>query len=122
VRSDEARKELLAISGRVGTLRLLHDQLHLADTGDRLALCPFITRIVENLCDLYQSKSGTVVASLDIPQVDLSASEAVPIGLILNEFVTNSLKYAFDGQGGEIAVKVELRGGRLRRLRASKST
>jgi two-component sensor histidine kinase len=116
VQSDEARMELLAIGGRVDTLRLLHDQLHLEEAGDQLALRPFIAQIVQNLCDLYQDQSGAVTPKFDIPQIELSASVAVPLGLILNEFVTNSLKCAFDGQGGQISVEVALADSGLRRL------
>ena len=47
--------------------------------------------------------------------MDLGAETAVPLGLILNEFTTNSLKYAFDGEGGVITVNVEaLERGALR--------
>ena len=41
----------------------------------------------------------------------------MPLGLILNEFVTDSLKHAFDGQGGAIEVKVETQEGGTMRLR-----
>jgi two-component sensor histidine kinase len=47
----------------------------------------------------------------------MSPEKAVPIDLILNEFVTNSLKYAFDGEGGAIAVAVEALAGDALRLK-----
>jgi two-component sensor histidine kinase len=44
-----------------------------------------------------------------IEEVEVSPERAVPLGLILNEFVTNSLRHAFDGQGGVIEVKMDFR-------------
>jgi two-component sensor histidine kinase len=117
VSSEEAREELTAISERIETLRLVHEQLYIAGTADRLRLRPFIMRLVENLCHLHEAQSGKVRLDFAVEEVELTPKIAVPVGLILNEFVTNSLKYAFDGRGGIIAVAVERmeRGGlRLR--------
>jgi two-component sensor histidine kinase len=53
----------------------------------------------------YGDASGAVVFQEDIENVDLSLDMAIPCGLIINELVSNSLKYAFpDGRKGEIRV------------------
>jgi two-component sensor histidine kinase len=110
--SAEARRELNAVGQRIETLRLIHEQLH---SAERLRLRPFITELVENLCQLHEDQSGQVRLDLAIKEVDLAPEVAVPVGLILTEFVTNSLKYAFDGKGGTIAVAVDSpKGGGLR--------
>jgi two-component sensor histidine kinase len=108
VSSSEAREELTALAERINTLRLVHEQLYTAGTPERLRLRPFVVQLVENLCHVHDAHSGKV--RLDFPieaDVDLTPEVAVPVGLILNEFVTNSLKYAFEGQGGVIAVTIE---------------
>jgi two-component sensor histidine kinase len=117
--SEEARRELEAVGERNETLRLVHEQLYVAGSADRLPLRPFITQLVENLCDLHEEQSGKVRLDLAVEEVDLAPEIAVPVGLILTEFVTNSLKYAFDGRGGVIAVAVEVpeRGGLRVRVR-----
>ncbi len=106
VASDEARLELGAIGDRIETLRLVHEQLYAAGAADRLRVRPFVTRLVENLCQLHDGQAGPVRLDLAVEEVEFDGETAVPLGLILNEFVTNSLKYAFDGQGGIIAVVV----------------
>ncbi len=65
-------------------------------------------RLVEDVYHLHEGQSGKVRLDFAIEEVDLSPEVAVPLGLILHEFVTNSLKYAFDGQGGVITVAVEV--------------
>ena len=107
VSSEEARDELAAISERIETLRLVHEQLYIAGATDRLRLRPFVMQLIENLCHLHEGQSGKVRLDFAVEEVELTPEVAVPVGLILNEFVTNSLKYAFDGRGGIIAVVVE---------------
>jgi len=105
--SEEVRAELGAVGERVETLRLVHEQLYAAGSAQRLPLRPYLVRLVENLARLHQGQSGEVRFDFAIEEVELSPDVAVPLGLIVNEFVTNSLKYAFDGRGGAISVRAE---------------
>ena len=117
VQSEEVRQELKAVGERIETLRLLNDLLYQAGSVDRLRLRPFIVELVENLCRLHRGQAGDVRLDFAIDEVELSPEKAVPVGLILNEVVTNSLKYAFDGKGGTIAVAVEALPGDALRLK-----
>ena len=113
--SEETRRELTAIGERIETLRLIHEQLYIAGSADRLRLRPFVTRLVEGLARLHEDQSGKVKPDFAVEDVELAPEVAVPLGLILNEFITNSLKYAFDGRGGTIKVCVEtLEAGTIR--------
>ncbi|APQ11845.1 histidine kinase [Pseudomonas oryzihabitans] len=105
--SDEARQELQGIGARIDALRLVHEQLYVADTARQLRLRPFVMQLLENLCHLHQEHSGPVRLQIAIADVDLDPDTAVPLGMILTEFASNSLKYAFDGQGGSLAVDIE---------------
>jgi two-component sensor histidine kinase len=119
VQSEEVRRELKGVGERIETLRLLNDLLYQASSVDRLRLRPFITQLIENLCRVHRGQAGDVRLDFAIDEVELSPERAVPVGLILNEFVTNSLKYAFDGRGGTIAVAVEALPGDALRLKVS---
>ncbi len=105
--SEETRRELTAIGERVETLRLVHEQLYIAGSADRLRLGPYVMQLAESLLDLHRHQSGPVRLDFAIEEVEFSPDVTVPLGLILNEFVTNSLKYAFDGKGGTIKICVE---------------
>lgn len=107
VESEEARAELAGIATRVETLRLVHEQLYTAGKTDRVGLRPFLTALVENICRLHDGE-GSVRIDTQIDDAELSPDLAVPLGLIVNEFVTNSLKHAFDDRGGTIAVSGEV--------------
>lgn len=113
VDSEEAREELTGIGERIETLRVVHEQLYRAGTADRLPMRPFLSRLIENICDLHGCEGGKVTLDFDIADVDLGPEAAVPLGLISNEFVTNSLKYAFGEGGGTISVTLHRRDDRL---------
>jgi two-component sensor histidine kinase len=115
VQSDEARDELRGLGERIDTLRLLHELLYIAGSVEELSLRPFIVQLVENLCQLNEHGSGPIRLQFDIEEIKLAPDVAVPLWLILNEFVTNSLKYALDGRGDTISVEIDpLESGVLR--------
>lgn len=105
--SPETAAELAAIAQRIEALRLVHEQLYIDGTSDRLQLKPYLSELLGHLLTLYRDRSGPVHLEVEIGQFELSPQIAVPLGLIANEFVTNSLKYAFDGKGGLIAIHVD---------------
>lgn len=113
VKSDEAREELKGVGERIETLRMVHEQLYEAGSVDRLPMRPFLSRLIANICDLHEAEAGRIKLEIDIADVDLGPEGAVPLGLISNEFVTNSLKYAFGGKGGKISVTLRDAGDRL---------
>ena len=115
VKSEEARRELKTVGDRIEVLRLINELLYITETTNLLRLRPYVMRLVEDLCHLHEGQTGTVRLDFAIDEVDLSPEIAVPLGLILNEFVTNSLKHAFDSHEGIITVAVQvLDGTRIR--------
>lgn len=117
--SEEVRAELGAIGERVESLRLVHEQLYAKGSAQRLPLRPYLVRLAENLLRLHEGQSGAVRLHPTIDDVELGPDMAVPLGLIVNEFITNSLKYAFDGRGGTIGISLAAAGRDLIRLRLS---
>jgi two-component sensor histidine kinase len=105
--SDETAAALTAVGQRIETLRLVHDQLYVAGTSDHLHLRTYITRLIRSVVDLFQEQSGAVQLDIEIGDFELSPEIAVPLGLIVNEFTTNSLVHGFEGKEGLIEVRVE---------------
>ena len=112
-KSDEVRQELGVVGERVEALRLVHEQVYAAKHADQLPLRAYVTRLLEGLLSLHEE----VVVRLDvqIEDVEIGSDTAIPLGLILNEFTTNSLKYAFEGTSAAcIAVEAHQQDNRLR--------
>ncbi|WP_197942433.1 sensor histidine kinase [Sphingomonas sp. HMP9] len=96
--SEDARQELGIVGDRIEALRLVHEQVYAAKSGDQVSLRSYVTLLLEGLLELH--KEIPVQLDARIEDVEIKSDTAIPLGLILNEFTTNSLKYAFDGDRG----------------------
>lgn len=104
--SPEVQKELQIVLERIDTLHLLHSQLY-AGKADRVAVRPYVESLLENLHRLHADKAGKVRFDIEVAELEVSPDVAGPLGLILNEFTTNSFKYAFNGRDGVLTVRIE---------------
>ena len=104
--SAEVVQELAILQERLDALRLLHLHLHEGRAKDRLPLGPYITHLADNLRQLRGNDRDDIRLRLEEMDLHVTRETAAPLGLIINEFVTNSFKYAFNGHGGTIAIRV----------------
>lgn len=102
--SEEVRNELRIMGERIETLRLLQEQLYSRPDVDRVALRPYVQELLENLAAWHRGAGGLVELRIDVADLEAPPSIAAPLGLILNEFTTNSFKYAFKGRPGVLTV------------------
>jgi PAS domain S-box-containing protein len=93
---------------RVISIALIHEELHEGKGTDTLNFPLYLQRLVENLFRTYTLGNVDISLSMDLEEnlfFDMDA--AVPLGLIVNELVSNSLKYAFQGrEKGIIQIKL----------------
>jgi two-component sensor histidine kinase len=88
-------------------LSLVHEKLYQSENLAKINLRLYITDLVRHLFRTYQIDPNYIKMNLDIDNVSLDVSSAIPCGLIINELVSNSLKYAFpDQRDGEVAIKI----------------
>ena len=95
---------------RVHAMALLHQKLYQSDSLARVNMPEYIHDIVEHLVHSFD-RQDSVRPHLTVEAIELDVATATPLGLILNEAVTNSLKYAFPHQQtGVIAVSLACTG------------
>jgi two-component sensor histidine kinase len=103
----EDEKALLAIQesqNRIHAISLSHQKLYLSEKIALIDMSAYIREVVEYLHDSLQMQDQ-VRFDLSIDPIELNGAVAVPLGLIINEAVTNSLKYAFPGgRQGQISI------------------
>jgi PAS domain S-box-containing protein len=106
---QEEQRNLFAESqNRIQTMALIHEQLYQSNDLSEVNFANYIQNLVEKLSLSYQTKHCQVEIILDVQPVTLSLESAIPCGLLINELVTNSFKYAFpNSQYG--AIKIELK-------------
>jgi two-component sensor histidine kinase len=91
---------------RVQAMALVHQKLYQSQNLARVDMQEYIRDIVEHLLTSFQCEQS-VQEHLDIAAVELDVALATPLGLIINEAVTNSLKYAFpDARPGTISISL----------------
>ncbi|MGQ2906055.1 MAG: sensor histidine kinase [Neoaquamicrobium sediminum] len=104
--SEETRDTLAATENRISAVATLHEQLYLVDAGPYVAL----DRYLVSLCDhLALGGPENVKLVVVVAPIALASRQAVAIGTLINEFVTNSYKHAFpDGRDGTVSITVSV--------------
>ena len=92
---------------RVRSIAILHEKLYQSDNLAKIKINEYVKILAEDLMYFYELEESNINMILDIDDVSLNIETAIPCGLLINEMVANSLKYAFPNQkNGEI--KIEL--------------
>ena len=102
------------IKGRIYAMSLVHEQLMRTRDLSVINLNTYIHQLLDNLFLSYHDLNDRVLRVIAVELIDVSIDTAVPLGLVLNEIVTNSLKYAFpDGRQGELRIEGRMQGDKL---------
>ena len=98
--SEEARERIGRVMDRVMAIGLAHDQLSFKKSASSVDMRDYL----KALCANIDPRRPNLTIDMELESVSIPLDRAVPIGLILNELVTNSIKYAFDAEGGVVSV------------------
>jgi two-component sensor histidine kinase len=100
--SPRAKQALLSTRGRVQALGLVHQQLMGSADLKTFDIAPFLVELSDNI--LNGQASVGVNLHVDACPMSVGLDFAIPLGMLVNELVTNSLKHAFAAEGGNIMV------------------
>jgi two-component sensor histidine kinase len=91
---------------RVHAMSLIHQKLYGTDNVSTIDMQSYIRELASYLRDSFDT-GQRIRFEFDIAPLELDVSQSVPLGLILNEAITNSIKYAFpDKRDGVIAISL----------------
>lgn len=111
--NDERISDIINIAkNRILSISAVHEIIYSSAAISRLTASDFLNTILSNLAMAYDPKSRNIeiISSLD-SDIYLDVDSAVPIGLIVNELISNSLKHAFAGKAsGRIEVVLKRKG------------
>ena len=105
---DEASKQLFADSqNRLQTMALIHEQLYKSKDLATVDFTNYVRNLVNNLYYSYDNTNGKIEIAIDADSLLLNLETAIPCGLLINELITNSFKYAFpESRSGTIAIQI----------------
>lgn len=106
VDDPEYRRMFGACEQRVRTMALIHDKLYGAKSFATLDFADHVRDLTSMLTAAHASDPPVVLA-LELQAVHVDVHRAVPLGLILNELVTNALRHAFPSSPGTIRIQLE---------------
>jgi two-component sensor histidine kinase len=96
-----------ASQNRVQSMGILHQKLYQSENLAFIEMKNYFENLCENILDSY-NETDRIKVDIGMKEVDLDIDTAVPLGLIVNELFTNSLKYAFPvGTKGIIKLSLE---------------
>lgn len=107
---DESSLDLLIDSqNRVRSMALVHQKLYQSKDFSEIDFPEYLKQLSEHLLNVFKAKSGDIEVTVYSADINLGIDLAIPCGLILNELISNSMKYAFPGgRKGEISIDFRL--------------
>lgn len=93
---------------RVRSMSLIHQNLYQRENLTGVAIDDYLGKLFKNLFDSYNIEPGRISLTTEIEKLNLDIETVIPIGLVVNELVSNSLKYAFPGERiGQIEIRLQ---------------
>ena len=106
--TDELKRILKESESRIRSMGLIHEKLYQSESLSEINFESYVGTLAGELSRMYSETSSTVDLKIEVDDVHLGIDTALPCGLLINELVSNSLKYAFpDGRKGSVLIQMK---------------
>jgi two-component system, chemotaxis family, CheB/CheR fusion protein len=92
--------------GRVRAIARIHEQLYASDDLTEVEIGGYLTGLARELISVHARVPGEVRLHVDVEDMVLHIEKAIPVGLIANELIVNSLKHAIGQGGGDLRLSL----------------
>jgi two-component sensor histidine kinase len=109
---EERYREMFNDSmGRIKSMATIHEKLYRSEDLAKINFSDYISDMTDSLYRSYELSPGKVTLKKDVEKVTLGIDASIPCGLIVNELISNALKYAFpEDRKGEIKLSLRMKG------------
>jgi two-component sensor histidine kinase len=105
ITDNQASEAVKEGKNRVQSMALIHQNLYSEGNIKGIRTKEYISNLLQSLCNSYNITNDKIKVNTQIDDLNLDVDTMIPLGLVLNELVSNSLKYAFkDGRKGELNI------------------
>ncbi|MGQ9471715.1 MAG: PAS domain S-box protein [Candidatus Aminicenantales bacterium] len=107
LKDKEAAEMFRQAQKRIRSMAMVHEKLYHSQDLTSIDFTDYLKSLAQTIFQDYQQQRGQVKLHIELEPVVLNINQAVPVGLMVNELVTNSLKHAFPwGRKGNIWVRL----------------
>lgn len=94
VEDPRSREILMESENRIGAMAGVHEMLYSSDSLSRIDMSRYLSRLLDELTGSYMESSIELETMLSGEEIELNIDQAIPVGIIITELVTNSVKHA----------------------------
>ncbi|SCW37625.1 sensor histidine kinase [Mucilaginibacter sp. NFR10] len=106
LKNNAALAAIRESQNRVQAIALIHQKLYSSSNVAFIDIAVYINELVNYLADCYDAHERGIRFEQQIERVKIDVAQAVPVGLMLNEAITNAIKYAFPHKRGFINISL----------------
>lgn len=94
-------------NNRIISMSIIHEELYNSKDMETINFASYLKELTDDLFKSYKVGSSDIQLLLDVDDIFFEMDNAIPLGIIINELVSNSLKYSFqEGRSGKIQIKL----------------
>ena len=97
VHDQQATNMLTDARTRIYTMSLIHSQLYTSERLDKVEMGRHVRELVNYLSEVYEKQKG-ITTVIEIPDIYLPVTQAIPCATVLSELISNAIKHAFRGK------------------------
>ncbi|WP_052296782.1 sensor histidine kinase [Methanobacterium lacus] len=106
IKDENSKTIFIESQNRARSMALIHERLYQSTDLKNIDFGDYIQTLAADLYDTYVVDKNLIKMNIETDELNLDIDTSIPLGLILNELVTNSLKHAFSqGDKGTIDIK-----------------
>jgi two-component sensor histidine kinase len=114
VEDEQARHVFIECQSEIQTMAMVHEALYNASSLNVVDMQSYFERLLDYLSSVYEAEQRGIACSVGAAGVSLRLDEAMPVALVVNELVGNSMKHAFPGdRRGRVLVSLRSEAGAL---------
>lgn len=112
VKDEATKSNLFETKNRIYSISSVHELLYQTDNFSDISFSEYINQLVNRLHDTFEPQKSSVAIKKNISGLRVNINQAIPLGLLLNELITNSYKHAFDSvENPEISLNLSQNNG-----------